>query len=93
MAVVLYKDGEVLRADPMRLKQYLQGGWSLTKEPVESKPEPEVIASEAPTFEEADTNSSGKLSSQEVREAAKEAGLDGWDTKRIKTLKAELGYE
>lgn len=25
-----------------------------------------------------------------VRAAAKEAGIDGWDTKRIKTLEAEL---
>jgi len=30
------------------------------------------------------------LSSEEVREAAKEAGLEGWETKRIGTLKAEL---
>jgi len=42
------------------------------------------------TKEEADTNDSGKLSIDEVRAAAKEAGLDGWDTKRKATLEAEL---
>ena len=51
-----------------------------------------VAAVEAPTEEEADTNNSGKLSTDEVREAAKTAGIKGWDTKRIKTLKSELGY-
>jgi len=38
-----------------------------------------------------DTNDSGALSADEVRQAAKEAGIEGWDTKRIKTLKSELG--
>lgn len=38
-----------------------------------------------------DANDSGALSTEEVRSAAKEAGIEGWDTKRIKTLKAELG--
>lgn len=42
------------------------------------------------TKEEADTNDSGKLSSQEIRAAAQEAGIEGYETKRIKTLEAEL---
>tara|TARA_R110000782_G_scaffold194327_1_gene283946 strand:+ start:395 stop:643 length:249 start_codon:yes stop_codon:yes gene_type:complete len=33
----------------------------------------------------------GDLTSDEVRELAKEAGIDGWDTKRIKTLKEAMG--
>jgi hypothetical protein len=33
------------------------------------------------------------LSSKEVREQAKLAGVEGWDTARIKTLKEKLGYE
>lgn len=42
------------------------------------------------TKEEADTNNSGKLSADEVRAAAKEAGIEGYDKKRIATLEAEL---
>jgi 8-oxo-dGTP pyrophosphatase MutT (NUDIX family) len=30
------------------------------------------------------------MSNKEIREAAKEAGIESWDTTRIKTLKAEL---
>jgi hypothetical protein len=33
---------------------------------------------------------SAELSDDEVREAAKAAGIDGWDVKRLKTLRAEL---
>jgi len=42
---------------------------------------------------EADKNDSGKLSNEEIRQAAKEAGLDNWETGRIKGLKEALGYE
>ena len=38
-----------------------------------------------------DTNGSGKMSVAEIRAAAKEAGIEGWENKRIKTLKQELG--
>lgn len=41
----------------------------------------------------ADANESGKLSNEEIRQAAKEAGLDNWETGRIKGLKEALGYE
>lgn len=47
----------------------------------------------APTREEADTNGTGKLSSEEVRAAAKIAGIEDYDKKRIATLKKELGYD
>ncbi len=33
------------------------------------------------------------LNNDEIREAAKEADIEGWDTKRINTLKKELGYD
>lgn len=41
----------------------------------------------------ADKNDSGKLSNEEIRMAAKEAGLDNWKKGHIKTLKEALGYE
>lgn len=40
----------------------------------------------------ADKNDSGKLSNEEIRMAAKEAGLENWEKGRIKTLKEALGY-
>jgi hypothetical protein len=43
------------------------------------------------TFEEVDTNNTGKLSSDEVRAAAKKEGIEGFKTKRISTLKKALG--
>ena len=42
---------------------------------------------------EADKNDSGKLSNEEIRLAAREAGIDNWETGRIKGLKEALGYE
>lgn len=44
-------------------------------------------------FDEADANNTGKLSADEVRQYAKEQEIEGWDTKRIKTLKKELGIQ
>ena len=44
-----------------------------------------------PTFEQVDTNQSGKLSNDEIRKAAFDAGIDGWESKQIKTLKKTLG--
>jgi hypothetical protein len=43
--------------------------------------------------EEADTNGTGLLSNSEIRAAAEKAGITGFDTKRIKALQVELGYE
>ncbi len=84
MAVVTYKkiDGEIVceHVPAELLEAQLAGGWKLRKSELETPI----------TKEEADTNDSGKLSSQEIRAAAKEAGIEGYETKRIKTLEAEL---
>ena len=46
-----------------------------------------------PTFEEVDTNDTGKLSTQEIRAAAKKAGIKNWHNRKIDTLKEMLGLE
>jgi len=51
----------------------------------------EAKESSTDTFDQVDTNQSGKLSTNEIRQAAKKANIDGWDKKRVKTLKTELG--
>jgi hypothetical protein len=77
---------------PGRLQAHLDAGWSIESRAMRvEKADAEEV--EAPTKEEADTNNSGKLSSEEVRAAAEKAGIEGWETKRIKTLKKELGYD
>lgn len=40
----------------------------------------------------ADLNDSGKLSNEEIRQAARDAGIDNWEKARINTLKEALGY-
>ena len=73
--------------DPKRFRSALASGdWVL--DPVELEEE-EVVA---PTQEEADTNGTGKLSNKEVRAAAEKAGIEGFATTRIATLKEQLGY-
>jgi hypothetical protein len=83
MSVFVYKDGSKSLIPPEQLQEHLINGWSVTEED-----DPK-----GPTKEEADTNGTGKLSNQEVRAAAEKAGIEGFDTKRIKALKVELGYE
>ena len=92
MSVFVYKDGSELLIPPEQLQEHLDNGWKVTdgKDEADANSEP---ASEAPTKEEADTNGTGLLSNSEVRAAAEKAGIDGFQTKRIKALKAELGYE
>lgn len=46
-----------------------------------------------PTREEADTNNSGKLSTKEIRAAAKLAGIKNYSKKKIADLLKELNYE
>ena len=84
MASVIYKkvDGEVISqlVDIQFLAQELEfGGWSTDPK-----------CGDKVTKEEADTNESGKLSANEIREAAKAAGIEGYDKKRISTLESEL---
>jgi hypothetical protein len=43
----------------------------------------------SPSFDSA-PDQAYSLPDDKVRQAAKEAGIDGWDIKRIKTLRAEL---
>ena len=45
-----------------------------------------------PTVTEADTNGTGKLSNSEIRDAAKKSGITDHNTRRITSLKEELGY-
>lgn len=92
MAVILYREGNETevsgvkciskRFDPFQYHQAIKDGWVV---------DPSELY-RAPTFEEADTNNSGKLSVEEIRQAAKEAGIDGWEKGRISRLKRELGY-
>jgi hypothetical protein len=75
MSVVIYKDGKQELCNPIDLQNLLDSGYSLTEK--------------TPT-QKADTNNSGKLSTDEVRAAAKEAGIENWETGKIKTLKSKL---
>lgn len=47
----------------------------------------------SPDLAKADTNETGKLSNEEIRAAAKEAGIANADKAQIKTLKKKLGHE
>ncbi len=104
MSYLLYRNGNkhVIWGKECEYKQFadedvdqaLSAGWVL--HPKDLAEEKEVESPLAPfiedaTFNEVDTNNSGKLSTEEVREAAKKEGIEGWESKRIKTLKKELG--
>ncbi len=43
MAVCLYKDGEMVLVEPLRLQEHLGAGYSLTKEPEEKQDDQEVM--------------------------------------------------
>ena len=47
----------------------------------------------SPDLADADANESGKLSNEEVRQAAKEAGIQNWKTAKIDTLKKKLNEQ
>ena len=100
MTAALYRKGnthidqgiecEIVRVPNKFVEDYLNDGYVKTpQELLEPKEEIKVI----PTKEEADTNGTGKLSSEEVRAAAEKAGIKDYGTKRIATLKKELGYD
>lgn len=79
MSVYIYRGDEESLIPPERLQAHLAEGWSVEK------------GVKPASFKEADN--SGKLSNAEIREAAKDAGIDDWETARIKRLKQELGYD
>jgi len=92
MACVLYKCGDekeirgvmckVGRFPANQVQQRKDEGWVS---------DPQTLY-QIPTEEDADSNGTGKLSNQEIRAAAQVAGIEDWDTARIKRLKKELGY-
>lgn len=47
----------------------------------------------SPELAKVDKNESGKLSNDEIREAAKAAGIEDYETARIATLKKKLKNE
>lgn len=75
MAVMLYKGDEVVRVEVGSLQAHLKAGYSL-EDPSKAKPEP----AEYPDVE----------SPRELRERAKEAGVENWETAKLKTLRAVL---
>lgn len=82
MSTTLYStvDGELTTTsiDSIYVASHIESGWRTTKDT------PKI------TKEEADTNDTGKLSTKEIRSAAKEAGIEDHATARIKTLEAAL---
>jgi hypothetical protein len=92
----LYKEGTMIECNGIKMdhrifqddeaEQARNDGWTSALE-VSQRAKGEKV------FDSIDTNDTGKLSVDEVREAAKAAGIEGWDTKRIKTLKRELGVD
>jgi hypothetical protein len=85
MAIVLYgKDGarQVIKGH-IDFEAFEKKGWYRN---------PDMIPSDEPEIEvtEDESTKDDKLSSDDIRLMAEEAGIDGWDTKRIKTLKKEL---
>lgn len=61
------------------LEGQLASGWTVDKSSLEGMSKKEV-----------DTGNGDKLSPDEIRQAAKEAGIEDYEKKRIKTLEAEL---
>jgi len=89
MAVVLYKEGSSRRVDPYSVQCWLDRGWSYKRAEVQG-PAPVEPLSLDPPVEQAVSDPPSELSNKEVRRMAKEAGISGWDTARIKTLKAAI---
>jgi len=89
--IQLYKSGnshtvrgiecEVKNFDFEEMELMLSQGW--VKDPSE-------IGESAPTEVIEETPAVSDTNINPIRLAAKEAGIDGWETKRIKTLEAEL---
>jgi len=86
MSVVLFKDGEQGVFEIHEMPYLIDNGWSTDhegedeteKNAVQDEPQEEINKEETP---------------EDVRELAKDAGIEGWENKRIKTLKAELNEQ
>lgn len=84
MASILYRAGtgtivdgiecESVRVEHDQYQSHLSAGWS----------------ADVPGAKPLDADGDGIVDADEVRQAAKDAGIEGWDTKRIKTLLAAL---
>ena len=90
MASTLYKtiDGELHTTivETKYVAQHFSDGWSGSKEPKIEEPA-EFHA------DEFSGTSDNEMTNEEIREAAKAAGIEGWDTKRFATLIEELAEE
>ena len=86
----LYKLGSMVTLEGVKLDHKLFGDDELESAAKDGWGDPFEIVRGKKT-EVIDTNGSGKMSVAEIRAAAKEAGIEGWENKRIKTLKQELG--
>ncbi len=95
MAIQLYREGtthnvrgiecELMNCDIADLNYYVDQGWSTSPETLEIPIESDDLPAEGgpiPDPAPQDINP--------IRLRAKEAGIDGWDTKNFKTLEAEL---
>lgn len=87
MSVVLYKpkdDGTVETGyfPPEILHSTLQAGWFLEKDCIGAIEEPIEMEADTPLLED--------MSNEEIRELAKEAGIENHEDARIKTLIRKL---
>lgn len=104
MASILYReqDGEIqeIYVEIDQLEAHLSSGWSAEVPGTDSGEEEveeqvEQVVDEENHESETDTETETEepipeMSADEVRALAKESGIDGWDTKRIATLRKAL---
>ena len=86
MAYQVYRKGEshnvrgvqceLKNIKPSELEEYLSNGWVTSPNGLNDEPE--------------QTESDNVETINPIRQAAKDAGIEGWEKKRIKTLQAEL---
>lgn len=81
MASIMYKDGRKEYVEPQFFESMLQGGWSVTEEPEPSADAEDLDDDEKPDIADLRT-------AKQVRQEAKEAGIQVWESARIQTLKA-----
>lgn len=91
MATQLFShDGQTIYVEPHQIKTHLERGWRLdpdepyTHEPKDQDPD-------MPDDPVADMGAA--ITVAQIREMARDRGIDKWDSKRVKTLKVEMGIE